>query len=161
MANDSSNRHKFAAGLVYVPNFVFSFMTLTTLSLLWCISVTLANNQLDQGMFLLAINTRSPTTKLRVGMFHFLRVVMMGKYSRIHLCQNDSSATWTAFHFRLFAMPPGFLTGHINKFGLAVPVRKWFDLNASKSLMSSLRGFKGRPFMMDSISVKMISGNSI
>ena len=84
---------KFAAGLVYVPNFIFSFTTLTTLSFLRCISVILANNQLDRGMFLSAINTRSPTTKLRVGMFHFLRVVMMGKYSRIHLCQNNSSAT--------------------------------------------------------------------
>ena len=126
-------------------------MTLTTLSLLRCISVTLANNQLNQGMFLLAINTRSPTTKLRVGMFHFLRVVMMGKYSRIHLCQNDSSATWTACYFRLFTMSPGFSTKHINKFGWAVPVSKWFGVNASKSLMSSLREVNGRPFMIASM----------
>ena len=58
-------------------------------------------------------------------MFHFLRVVMMGKYSRIHLCQNDCSATWTAFHFCLFTMSRGFSTGHINKFGLAVPDLTW------------------------------------
>ena len=114
-------------------------MTLTTLSLLRCISVILVNKQLDWGIFLSAINTRSPTAKLRVGMFHFLRVVMM-ENSRIHLCQNDCSATWTAFHFCLFTMSSGFSTGHINKFGLAVPVRKWFGVNASKSLMSSLRG---------------------
>ena len=107
-------------------------------------------------MFLSAINTRSPTKKLQVGMFHFLRVVVMGKYSRIHLCQNGSCATWTAFHFRLFTMPPGFSTGHINKFGLAVPVRNWFGVNAWKLLMSSLRGVKGQPFMMDSISVKYV-----
>ena len=94
------------------------------MSLLRYVSAILANNQLDRGMFLSAIKTRSPTTKLRVGMFHFLRVVMMGKYSRIHLCQNDPSATRTAFHFRLFVMPPRFSTGHINKFGLAVPARK-------------------------------------
>ena len=80
----------------------------------------------------------------------------MGKYLHIHICQIDSSATWTAFHFRLFTMPPGFLTGHINKFGLAVPVRKWFGVNASKSLMSSLRGVKDRPFKIDSISVKCV-----
>ena len=142
MVNDSSNRHKFAAGLAYVPNFVFSYTTLITLSLLRCISVILANNQLDRVMFLSAIYTRSPATKLRVGMFHFLRAVMMGKYSRIHLCQNDPSATWTAFNFCLFAMPPGFSAGHINKVGLVVPVRKWFDVNAWKSLMSSLRGLR-------------------
>ena len=112
------------------------------LTMLRCISVILANNQLDRGMFLSAINTRSPTTKLRLCMFHFLRVVMMGKYSRIHLCQNDCSATWTVFHFCLFTMSRGFSTGHINKFGLAVPVRKWFGVNASKSLMSSLRGLR-------------------
>ena len=63
------------------------------LTMLRCISVILANNQLDRGMFLSAINARSPTTKLRVGMFHYLRVVMMGKYRSIHLFQNDSSAT--------------------------------------------------------------------
>ena len=89
-------------------------------------------------------------------MFHFLLVVMMGEYLRIHLCQNDVSATWAAFHFRLLAMSPGFSTGHINKFGLAVPVRKWFVINTSKSLMSSLKGVKDRPFMMDSISVKYV-----
>ena len=93
MANDSSNRYRFAAGLVNVPIFAFSFMTLIALSLLGYIPVILANNQLDQGMFLPAINARSPTTKLQVDMFHFLRVLMMGKYSRIHLCQNDASAT--------------------------------------------------------------------
>ena len=126
------------------------------LTMLRCISVILANNQLDRGMFLSAINARSPTTKLRVGMFHYLRVVMMGKYRSIHLFQNDSSATWTGFHFRLFTVSLGFLTGHINKFGLAVPVKKWFGVNASKSLMSSLRGVKDRPFMIDLISVKYV-----
>ena len=123
-------------------DFVFSFRTLITLSLLRCISVIFANNQLDGGMVLSAINSRSPITKLRVGMFHFLCVVMTGKYSRIRLCQNDVSATWTAFHFRLFAMSPGFSTGHINKLGLAVAVRKSFGVNASKSLISSLRGLR-------------------
>ena len=159
-ANDFSNRHKFAAGLVHVPNFVFSFTTLITLSLFRCISVFLANNQLDGGMFLSAINTRSLTTKLRVNMFHFLCVVMMGKYSRIHLCQNGASATSTASHFHLFVMPPGFSTGHINKFGLTVPVRKWLGVNASKSFMSSLRGVKGRPWM-DSVSVKYVYNVSL
>ena len=43
-------------------------------------------------------------------MFHFLRVVMMGKYSRIQLCQNDFSATWTALHFCLLVMSPDFST---------------------------------------------------
>ena len=93
MANDSPNRYKFAAGLVYVPNFVFSFRTLITLPLLRCISVILANNQLDQGMLLSAISTRSQRTKLQVGMLHFSRAMMMGKYLRIHLCQNDVNAT--------------------------------------------------------------------
>ena len=74
-------------------NFLFSFATPTTLFLLLCVSATLVNNQLDWGIFLSSINTRSPTTKLRVGMFHLLRVVMMDKYSLIHLCENDVNAT--------------------------------------------------------------------
>ena len=133
MSNNSSKRHKFAAGLVYIPNFVSSFTTLTTLTLLGCISVFLANNQLDWGMFLLDINTRSPTTKLRVGMFRFLGVVMMGKYSGIYLCQNDPGATWTTFNFCLFAMPPGFSTGHINQFGLAAQLENDLVLTPQSS----------------------------
>ena len=56
-AKDSSNRHKFAAGLIYAPNFVSSFTTLITLSLLKCISVYFDNNQLDRGIFLQLIRT--------------------------------------------------------------------------------------------------------
>ena len=80
----------------------------------------------------------------------------MGKHQRINLCQNGSSATWTAFQFRLFTMSSGLSTGNINKFGWAVSVQKWYGVNASKPLISSLRGVKGGLFTMDSISVKHV-----
>ena len=53
-------------------------------------------------------------------------------------------------------MSPDFLIEHINKFELAVPVRKLFGVNTSTLLMSSLRAVKVRQFMMDSISVQYV-----
>ena len=115
-----------------------------------CISVILANDQLDRCIFLSAINTSSPKRKLRVS------VMMMDKCSPIHICQNGVSATLTAFHFRLLPMSPSFLIEHINKFEWAVQFGKGFSAGASKSLMSWLRAVTVWSFMTYSVSVKYV-----
>ena len=93
---DPSIRHNFRTSLVIEEPAVPTRTRRTRPSLSGKTSWTMAFGQLPR-LDSSAINTRSPTTKLRRVFNHFWRLCKTGTYMHLHLNQNWSAKFWTSF----------------------------------------------------------------
>ena len=93
-----------------------------------------------------------------VGLFQFARICKDGKYSLTKRSQKIFDSALTAFHLIRLSI---FL--HLN-FGLKskgrVPIKIWLGVNASRSLISSLKGKRGRLLKVNSTSIKNVLNDS-
>ena len=105
------------------------------------------------------MSTRSPAVRLGTAWNHFLRAVKRGKYSCNHLFQMWVVMTRACrqrfwLDISLSAKIPG------GKLGVALPMRKWFGVNASRSSASELTSVNGRLLTRDSTSVIAVNNTS-
>ena len=105
------------------------------------------------------MSMRSPTFRLGTAWNHFLRAVKPGKYSCNHLFQMWMVMTCACrqrfwLDISLSAKIPG------GKLGVALPIRKWFRVNASTSFASELTSVNGRLLTRDSTSVIAVNNTS-
>ena len=159
LSEHSSKGANFATGRLNSPNFVFTSADVTTLSDPGEKVRILPRGQHPLGVPQSTISTRSPTFRLGTACYHFLRAVKPGKYSCNHLFQMWVVMTCACrqrfwLDISLSAKIPG------GKLGVALPMRKWFGVNASRSSASELTSVNGRLLTRDSTSVIAVNNTS-
>ena len=151
-----ANRH---AGRRISPLFLFNF-TVQTISLDPAnTSIIRLKDQLDLGTSCDAIKMRSPMLKFGKSWDYFLRIDNEGGYSRTQCFQNMSDAAWTERHFFKFISLLLKFAGR--NFDDEEPIKRWFGVNGSRSVMSSLMAVRRLPFKMDSTSHKKVLRQSL
>ena len=86
----AASKAVFEAVLIILSDAASNFMTGTTSFEPPSVSKTLPTGQCDGGISFIIAITRSPSFKLRDFVFHFRRIVKMGKYPHTHLLWNIS-----------------------------------------------------------------------
>ena len=104
-------------------------------------------------------STISFIVKLLVGLFHFACICKDGKYSLTKQSQNILDNAWTAFPLIRLSIFSHLILGL--KYKGCVPIKKWLGVNASRSLISLLKGKRGRLSRINSKLIKNVLNDAL